>query len=50
MLALCVTDHDMAKRHAGEALRYDPDHKAARQLFNKVRWVYVLRRCAMTCH
>lgn len=26
----------MAKRHFGEALKYDPDHGAARKEFNKV--------------
>ncbi|KAG2448958.1 hypothetical protein HYH02_005712 [Chlamydomonas schloesseri] len=30
-------DHDMAKRHFGEALKYDPDHSAARKEFNKVK-------------
>ncbi|KAG2501822.1 hypothetical protein HYH03_000321 [Edaphochlamys debaryana] len=30
-------DHDMAKRHFGEALKYDPDHQGARKEFNKVK-------------
>ncbi len=38
MLLLClVPDHDMAKRHFGEALKYDPDYAEARKEFNKVR-------------
>eukprot|EP00798_Chlamydomonas_sp_ICE-L_P003547 gene3547-13617_t len=28
-------DHDLAKRHFGEALKYDPDFKEARDSFNK---------------
>lgn len=31
-----AADHDMAKRHYGEALKHDPDHREARTLFNKV--------------
>jgi len=30
-------DHDLAKRHFGEALKYDPDCKDARTEFNKVK-------------
>eukprot|EP00879_Flechtneria_rotunda_P016714 GHRR01017491.1.p1 GENE.GHRR01017491.1~~GHRR01017491.1.p1 ORF type:complete len:455 (+),score=141.28 GHRR01017491.1:1053-2417(+) len=30
-------DHDLAKRHFGEALKYDPDHKDSRQAFNKLK-------------
>jgi DnaJ family protein C protein 3 len=29
-------DHDLAKRHFGEALKYDPDHKEAKAEFGKV--------------
>lgn len=32
-----LNDHDMAKRHFGEALKYDPDYPAARREFNKVK-------------
>ena len=30
-------DHDLAKRHYGEALKYDPDYKDAKTEFSKVR-------------
>ncbi|GFH22506.1 uncharacterized protein HaLaN_19980 [Haematococcus lacustris] len=30
-------DHDLAKRHFGEALKYEPDYTEARQQFNKVK-------------
>lgn len=30
-------DHDMAKRHFGEALKHDPDYKQARAEFGKVK-------------
>lgn len=30
-------DHDMAKRHFGEALKYDPEHSGAKKEFSKVR-------------
>lgn len=32
-----LSDHDLAKRHFGEALKYDPDYTAARKEFNKVK-------------
>jgi len=33
---LWAADHDMAKRHFGEALKYDPDYKEASTEFGKV--------------
>ncbi|KAL6752449.1 DnaJ-like protein [Haematococcus lacustris] len=30
-------DHDLAKRHFGEALKFEPDYTEARQQFNKVK-------------
>jgi DnaJ family protein C protein 3 len=30
-------DHDLAKRHFGEALKYDPDHSPSRKAFNKLK-------------
>lgn len=30
-------EHDLAKRHCGEALKLDPDHKPSRETFNKVK-------------
>ena len=30
-------DHDLAKRHFGEALKYDPDYSPARKGFNKIK-------------
>ena len=38
-------DHDLAKRHYGEALKYDPDHKEAKAEFSKVR-AYQMSSCA----
>lgn len=32
-----LADHDMAKRHFGEALKFDPDYAPARKEFNKVK-------------
>ncbi|GFR39803.1 hypothetical protein Agub_g291 [Astrephomene gubernaculifera] len=32
-----LADHDLAKRHFGEALKYDPEHREARSGFNKVK-------------
>uniref|UniRef100_A0A383VTQ7 J domain-containing protein n=1 Tax=Tetradesmus obliquus TaxID=3088 RepID=A0A383VTQ7_TETOB len=32
-----LADHDMAKRHFGEALKFDPDHKDSRKAFNKLK-------------
>lgn len=32
-----MNDNDMAKRHFGEALKYDPDYEAARKEFNRVK-------------
>lgn len=29
-------DHEVAKRHFGEALKHDPDYSPARTEFNKV--------------
>eukprot|EP00955_Chlamydomonas_euryale_P086025 364187-Chlamydomonas_euryale.AAC.3 len=43
-------DDDLAKRHFGEALKYDPDYQDAREAFNKVRAAVVglrARGCAM---
>ena len=35
-----MDDQSMAKRHFGEALKYDPDHKLAQAEFSKVRSLY----------
>eukprot|EP00775_Hariotina_reticulata_P013415 gene13415-13543_t len=32
-----LADHDLAKRHFGEALKFDPDHYASRKAFNKLK-------------
>eukprot|EP00878_Enallax_costatus_P025984 GHUV01027850.1.p1 GENE.GHUV01027850.1~~GHUV01027850.1.p1 ORF type:complete len:365 (+),score=138.23 GHUV01027850.1:272-1366(+) len=32
-----LADHDMAKRHFGEALKFDPDYKDSRKAFNKLK-------------
>ncbi|KAI8472987.1 MAG: DnaJ-like protein [Monoraphidium minutum] len=34
---LYLGDHDLAKRHFGEALKYDPDYAPARKAFNLVK-------------
>ena len=36
-------DHDLAKRHYGEALKYDPDYKEAKTEFSKVCGLLNLR-------
>lgn len=38
-----MDDQSMAKRHFGEALKYDPDHKLAKAEFSKVRGLYKLK-------
>ena len=35
-----MDDQSMAKRHFGEALKYDPEHKKAKAEFTKVRTLY----------
>ena len=35
-----LDDQSMAKRHFGEALKHDPDHKQAQAEFSKVRKLY----------
>ena len=35
-----MDDQSMAKRHFGEALKYDPEHKEATAEFSKVRTLY----------
>lgn len=35
-----LDDQSMAKRHFGEALKYDPEHKPAQAEFSKVRKLY----------
>ena len=35
-----MDDQSMAKRHFGEALKHDPDHKQAKAEFSKVRGLY----------
>ncbi|DBA82696.1 TPA: hypothetical protein ACH3X1_006934 [Trebouxia sp. C0004] len=35
-----MDDQSMAKRHFGEALKYDPEHKEAKAEFSKVRTLY----------
>lgn len=35
-----MDDQSMAKRHFGEALKYDPEHKLAQAEFSKVRKLY----------
>ncbi len=35
-----MDDQSMAKRHFGEALKYDPEHKEAKAEFTKVRTLY----------
>ena len=35
-----MDDQSMAKRHFGEALKYDPEHKEAKAEFTKVRSLY----------
>lgn len=35
-----MDDQSMAKRHFGEALKYDPEHKEAKAEFSKVRAIY----------
>lgn len=35
-----LDDQSMAKRHFGEALKYDPEHKLAQAEFSKVRKLY----------
>ena len=35
-----MDDQSMAKRHFGEALKYDPEHKDAKAEFSKVRALY----------
>jgi DnaJ family protein C protein 3 len=37
MAYMYLGDHDLAKRHFGEALKYDPDHSASRKAFNKLK-------------
>lgn len=32
-----LAEHDMAKRHFGEALKHDPDHAGARREFKKIK-------------
>lgn len=38
-----MDDQSMAKRHFGEALKYDPEHKLAQAEFSKVRSLYKLK-------
>ena len=38
-----LDDQSMAKRHFGEALKYDPEHKLAKAEFSKVRSLYKLK-------
>ena len=35
-----LDDQSMAKRHFGEALKYDPEHKQAKAEFAKVKSLY----------
>lgn len=32
-----LNDHDLAKRHFGEILKFDPDHSGARKSFNRIK-------------
>ena len=38
-----MDDQSMAKRHFGEALKYDPEHEPAKAAFSKVRKLYKLK-------
>jgi len=44
-----MDDQSMAKRHFGEALKYDPEHKEAKAEFTKVRSLYNLMPCWEAC-
>lgn len=44
-----LAEHDMAKRHFGEALKFDPDHKDSRKAFNKLKDLDRKRQRANRC-
>lgn len=44
-----MDDQSMAKRHFGEALKYDPEHKLAQAEFSKVRSLYKHKAQVCTC-
>ena len=42
-----LDDQSMAKRHFGEALKYDPEHRQAKAEFAKVKSLYKMKAQVM---